>query len=375
DFLKAIADGSRIAMAHLNKDVVSVPEYAWPETAGIAADEMPTLVLLAKEFKGEKGLIFALFSMRRTFDSVLKTDGVRGVRLQVFSKDRGLSLLRYDSAPEEAVRSDGLSVDLPFVRGKMVDGREWVLRVMPTETFNEAFRSRSPMLIALIGTLLSLLVFLVLLLLVYIAKQSQMRLTSSLHDRERRLEIFLERVPVAIAMFDREMRILAHSDRWIETTGLREEMLGRNYFDAIPDERVNNPNRREHMVRALAGEEIEVEKAEYTKPDGEKLYVHYRIHPWQDMGGKVQGAILFVEDITDIYKATEKLKRTNQELEQFAYIASHDLKAPLRGIDNLAKLIEEDIGDQLPGDSREKLNLLRGRVHRLEMLLEGILKY
>src|SRR5690606_29776171 len=59
DFLKALADGSRITTAHLNKGVVAVPEYAWLETAGIAADEMPTLLLLAKEFKGKKGLIFA----------------------------------------------------------------------------------------------------------------------------------------------------------------------------------------------------------------------------------------------------------------------------------------------------------------------------
>lgn len=80
-------------------------------------------------------------------------------------------------------------------------------------------------------------------------------------------------------------------------------------------------------------------------------------------------------DITPLKKTEEQLRRMNEELEQFAYIASHDLKAPLRGIDNLAKWISEDLDDVLTEDARDKMKLLRGRVSRLEMLLEDILQY
>ncbi|HEY8946200.1 MAG TPA: ATP-binding protein [Polyangiaceae bacterium] len=69
------------------------------------------------------------------------------------------------------------------------------------------------------------------------------------------------------------------------------------------------------------------------------------------------------------------LERTNAELDQFAYVASHDLKAPLRGIANLSQWIEEDLGDSLTGESREHMMLLRGRVERLEKLIDGILAY
>ena len=69
------------------------------------------------------------------------------------------------------------------------------------------------------------------------------------------------------------------------------------------------------------------------------------------------------------------LERSNQELDQFAYVASHDLKAPLRGIANLSSWIEEDLGDGVTADTREKLDLLRGRVHRMDALIDGILKY
>jgi signal transduction histidine kinase len=64
-----------------------------------------------------------------------------------------------------------------------------------------------------------------------------------------------------------------------------------------------------------------------------------------------------------------------RELDQFAYVASHDLKAPLRGIANLAQWIRDDLGETLPEQSAEHLGLLQGRVHRMEALIEGILAY
>jgi signal transduction histidine kinase len=70
-----------------------------------------------------------------------------------------------------------------------------------------------------------------------------------------------------------------------------------------------------------------------------------------------------------------KLEKTNAELDQFAYVASHDLKAPLRGIANLSQWIEDDLGDKLDEQGRHHMGLLRGRVARLENLIEGILSY
>ena len=69
------------------------------------------------------------------------------------------------------------------------------------------------------------------------------------------------------------------------------------------------------------------------------------------------------------------LEATNRELDQFAYVTSHDLKAPLRGIGSLAEWIEEDLGPDLPEEARRKLDLLRGRVRRMEALIQGILDY
>ncbi len=74
-------------------------------------------------------------------------------------------------------------------------------------------------------------------------------------------------------------------------------------------------------------------------------------------------------------QTTGLLKERNQELDQFAYVVSHDLKAPLRAIANLSEWVEEDLGDQIPEANQHQLQLMRRRVYRLEALINGLLEY
>ena len=77
----------------------------------------------------------------------------------------------------------------------------------------------------------------------------------------------------------------------------------------------------------------------------------------------------------ELLRYTEALERSNQELDAFAYAASHDLKAPLRVIQNASKWLEEDLEPHLTAETREHMSLLRSRVRRMEKLLDDLLAY
>ena len=101
---------------------------------------------------------------------------------------------------------------------------------------------------------------------------------------------------------------------------------------------------------------------------------------------KAQIADVADDEVTALSRALNKIARTvdanisqlesrNQELDQFAYVVSHDLKAPLRAIESASRWIEEDMGqDGLPPHIREFLGLMRQRVRRMENLIAGILE-
>ncbi|MCP4657010.1 MAG: HAMP domain-containing protein, partial [bacterium] len=83
----------------------------------------------------------------------------------------------------------------------------------------------------------------------------------------------------------------------------------------------------------------------------------------------------FNDMLEQIQLRQEELERSNRDLDQFAHVASHDLKAPLRAITTLSTWIEEDLTDKLSPETSEQMRLLRHRVRRMDGLIEGILQY
>ncbi len=114
--------------------------------------------------------------------------------------------------------------------------------------------------------------------------------------------------------------------------------------------------------------------------DGRKIPVEIGLTPIEtDRGPMVIASLTDLSEVEQakrtLEKHTEALQRSNDELNQFAYVASHDLRAPLRGISKLAEIIEQDAGDVLDDESLHHLGLMRNRVERLNRLLSDLLQY
>lgn len=117
-------------------------------------------------------------------------------------------------------------------------------------------------------------------------------------------------------------------------------------------------------------------------PDAPTRYCRYVYEPVRGEQGEVMGVCVTVVDLTDIKNAEDELKssrdelqRSNRDLEQFAYVASHDLKAPLRSIEVLVGWLTEDLAEYAHGDVQENLGLLKSRTARLNRLLDDLLAY
>ncbi len=98
------------------------------------------------------------------------------------------------------------------------------------------------------------------------------------------------------------------------------------------------------------------------------------VTPIFDDDNHIREILSVSRDITKRKKAQIDLEQRNQELDDFASVVSHDLKAPLRGISNLARWIGEDLEDKAPEETKSHLALLQQRVARMHLLVEGLLQ-
>ena len=142
-------------------------------------------------------------------------------------------------------------------------------------------------------------------------------------------------------------------------------------------------------IRAVLAGDLPLFLLEYSQP-GRSGDLWYNLRVTRFPGDGPVQAVALSEDVTarkqaeeslrlrmeELAEAAQALEQRNTELDQFAYVTSHDLKAPLRGIANLSRWIEEDLdGVAVPPEVAGQFDLLRGRVNRMEAMIDAILQY
>ncbi|HEU5046636.1 MAG TPA: PAS domain S-box protein [Rickettsiales bacterium] len=158
------------------------------------------------------------------------------------------------------------------------------------------------------------------------------------------------------------------------------EAIGQHISLIIPPERL--PEEDYIIGQISANKSVDhFETARVTK-NGRAIEVSVTVSPVHDAAGNVIGASKIIHDITMRKQADREreklildLKRSNQELDDFAYIASHDLKEPLRGLFNNASFLLEDYNDKLDAEGRGRLQRLGYLCQRMESLVNDLLYF
>jgi PAS domain S-box-containing protein len=132
------------------------------------------------------------------------------------------------------------------------------------------------------------------------------RTEARLAEREAQLALFVEHAPAAIAMFDHKMRYLAASRRYVSDFRLPPdvELIGRSHYEIFPD---IPPRWREVHARVLAGEELAHEEDPFLRLDGRTDWCRWLMKPWRTADGRIGGALLFSEVITEQVAARRAL--------------------------------------------------------------------
>ncbi|KAF0111977.1 MAG: integral membrane sensor signal transduction histidine kinase [Chloroflexi bacterium] len=138
------------------------------------------------------------------------------------------------------------------------------------------------------------------------------RAEEKLQRNEQLLRLFIENTPAAIAMFDREMKYIVASRRYLTDYDLgKPEVIGRSHYEILPE----IPERwKEIHRRCLAGATERAEEDPFPRASGKLDWVRWEIRPWYERRGEIGGIILFSEVITERKCVEDELKRRNEEL-------------------------------------------------------------
>jgi hypothetical protein len=202
----------------------------------------------------------------------------------------------------------------------------------------------------------------------------------ALENSEKRFRSMVQNSSDITTILDTEGNIRYESASFFNMSGfLPDEVIGKPVHEFLhPDDVEMAMKALENLI--VVGEQSSV-IFRFKRKDETYVYLE-ALGSNQLSEPSINGIVVNSRDVTERLESENQMKeyantleKINKELDQFAYIVSHDLKAPLRAINNLSIWIEEDLEGKMEPDTRKNFDMLRGRIHRMESLINGILQY
>lgn len=200
--------------------------------------------------------------------------------------------------------------------------------------------------------------------------------TKDLSDSENKFRVLFEDSPDAYLIMDTQRAVILDCNKSAEILlgGNKSDIVGKDVVVFSPEFQPDGRPTTEAAVEKIqecydrGGNRFEWM---HKKLNGDNFWCHVTV----SLANIYDKEVFLVgwRDISHIKKYQSDLKKSNNELTEFAYVASHDLKAPLRAVSNLSNWIAQDAKKGL--DVSKYVDLMKNRITRMDLLIEGLLEY
>ncbi len=206
----------------------------------------------------------------------------------------------------------------------------------------------------------------------------------ALKESKQMLQIVMNNIPQFIFWKDRNLTYLGCNSNFAKAAGFSkpEEVVGKTDND-LAWKKEEAASYREYDNKVMDTNMPQYHIIEQQKQaDGKQAWIDTNKIPLHDANGNVVGILGSYEDITDRKKAEEEkeklnheLEEANQEMKNFVYIASHDLREPLRKVAAFGDMLQKSLGGKLESEDAENLQFMIDGAQRMNKMIEGLLVY